>query len=302
MEPKKVVLVIGNGFDLDLGFKTKYSDFAKSTEWKKMFAKEAGRSQHYSLLKYLNDRKDIDNWFDIEQALFEYAHIKTKDVWIHNLETDKREFLIICDTFRQYLENHIYSCGHSFSDSFSAKILRCFQRNSELRKIYTFNYTPLDLIVSNLGLLHPLEVVHIHGSTKEHNMILGFETNTNSSIIQGYDFLLKTNQASYHHTQMQYDMMDADEVVVFGHSLNMIDSVLFEDYLQNLTQPICKERRLTIITSDYISQQLILYNIRQMQVSVPKLFSYARLEFIWTSKMTKIMKEGAERLLKRIEI
>lgn len=50
MEPQKVVLVMGNGFDLDLGFKTKYSDFAKSKEWQEMYAKHANESSHFSLL------------------------------------------------------------------------------------------------------------------------------------------------------------------------------------------------------------------------------------------------------------
>ena len=31
---KKKVFIIGNGFDLDLGWKTRYSDFAKSSFWR----------------------------------------------------------------------------------------------------------------------------------------------------------------------------------------------------------------------------------------------------------------------------
>lgn len=30
IEPKKIVLIIGNGFDLDLGLKTSYKDFWES--------------------------------------------------------------------------------------------------------------------------------------------------------------------------------------------------------------------------------------------------------------------------------
>lgn len=30
----KRLLIIGNGFDIDLGLKTRYSDFSKSNNWK----------------------------------------------------------------------------------------------------------------------------------------------------------------------------------------------------------------------------------------------------------------------------
>jgi hypothetical protein len=52
----RVVLIIGNGFDLELGFKTRYSDFAKSEEWNRMYEENVKKSNCYSLVKYLNDK------------------------------------------------------------------------------------------------------------------------------------------------------------------------------------------------------------------------------------------------------
>lgn len=43
-------LVIGNGFDLDLGMNTRYSDFAKSEYW----PKDVSSSSH-NLQQYLNE-------------------------------------------------------------------------------------------------------------------------------------------------------------------------------------------------------------------------------------------------------
>lgn len=302
--PSKAVLIIGNGFDLDLGLKTKYSDFAASEEWEEMYAKESIRSTSYSLLKYLNDRKDTDNWFDIEQALLEYAHIKTKSVWSHDVKTDQREYRILCKTLVQYLDKHINSQNRNLSNTFAAEVLRCFQYNSELRKIYTSNFTPLDLFIRVIPLLHPVPFTYIHGSIKDHNIIVGFETNHLESIIPDYSFLLKSNHPSYQHTQMHQDMIDADEVIIFGHSLNRIDSVLFEDYFRELTIKNDINRRLTIITKDESSRQNILMNIRNMGISVPKLYSRAKLEFILTEQRKE--KEKYEKhfvpLLQRIEI
>ena len=302
--PSKAVLIIGNGFDLDLGLKTKYSDFAASEEWEDMYAKESIRSTSYSLLKYLNDRKDTDNWFDIEQALLEYAHIKTKSVWSHDVKTDQHEYRILCKTLVQYLDKHINSQNRNLSNTFAAEVLRCFQYNSELRKIYTSNFTPLDLFIRVIPLLHPVPFTYIHGSIKDHNIIVGFETNHLESIIPDYSFLLKSNHPSYQHTQMHQDMIDADEVIIFGHSLNRIDSVLFEDYFRELTIKNDINRRLTIITKDESSRQNILMNIRNMGISVPKLYSRAKLEFILTEQRKE--KEKYEKhfvpLLQRIEI
>ena len=51
------ILIIGNGFDLDLGLKTKYSDFAKSDFWPKAAVERS------FLCQYLNQKKDKDEWF-----------------------------------------------------------------------------------------------------------------------------------------------------------------------------------------------------------------------------------------------
>ena len=50
-----ITLVIGNGFDLDLGMNTRYSDFAKSEYWPKDVS-----SSSFNLKQYLNERKEMD--------------------------------------------------------------------------------------------------------------------------------------------------------------------------------------------------------------------------------------------------
>ena len=64
-------LVIGNGFDLDLGMNTRYSDFAKSEYWPKDIS-----SSSHNLQQYLNERKDMDCWFDLKQCLLDYCKPK----------------------------------------------------------------------------------------------------------------------------------------------------------------------------------------------------------------------------------
>lgn len=41
---QKKLLILGNGFDIDLGMKTKYSDFAKSHYWDDLMKMSMGES------------------------------------------------------------------------------------------------------------------------------------------------------------------------------------------------------------------------------------------------------------------
>ena len=62
MEQNKIpnrLLIIGNGFDLDLGRKTRYSDFAKSEFWPKDLDSD--------LYEHLNQKSKIERWFHLER-------------------------------------------------------------------------------------------------------------------------------------------------------------------------------------------------------------------------------------------
>lgn len=52
----KKILIIGNGFDIDLGLRTRYSDFAKSNIWEKLMGNTHGFDQ--DLLAALRKAKE----------------------------------------------------------------------------------------------------------------------------------------------------------------------------------------------------------------------------------------------------
>ena len=64
--PKRL-LIIGNGFDIDLGLRTRYSDFAKSNFWEKLMRNTHGFDQ--DLLAALREAKEKEAWFDIEKTM-----------------------------------------------------------------------------------------------------------------------------------------------------------------------------------------------------------------------------------------
>ena len=67
-EIRKIVLVLGNGFDLNLGLKTSYKDF-----WESEFCPN---DYPAPLIKHLNERWDDDleavRWYDLENELMNY--------------------------------------------------------------------------------------------------------------------------------------------------------------------------------------------------------------------------------------
>lgn len=67
-EPRKIVLILGNGFDLDLGLKTSYKDFWESEYCPKNYPAP--------LIHHLNqcwtDNLNAVKWYDLENELLEY--------------------------------------------------------------------------------------------------------------------------------------------------------------------------------------------------------------------------------------
>ena len=63
-----------------------------------------------------------------------------------------------------------------------------------------------------------------------------------------YDFLKKTNQPAYKPTNILRDLINADEVVIFGHSLNKIDSMYYKKFFEVCSGEDWKRERKRHIT------------------------------------------------------
>ena len=118
----KKVLVVGNGFDLDLKLKTRYLDFAKSDEWKELYSQETMVKQS-PLLQFLYGKSFIDKWYDIERALYEYSLIKSDGTYPTEVEKDRKGYHAICDSLCKYLKNHVYNSSHPISDTAAGQLL-----------------------------------------------------------------------------------------------------------------------------------------------------------------------------------
>ena len=146
------LLIIGNGFDLDLGLNTRYSDFASSKYWP-FHGKICG------LGGYLNRHKKSDKWFDLETSMARYCSKPFSRLLPNSLrdkmeQYDKRDDQTLVNSLNDYLASEFERVdkGHLFRNkSIAASLLKAICTTLVPGTIYTFNYTDLKAIASTLG-------------------------------------------------------------------------------------------------------------------------------------------------------
>lgn len=235
----KSVLILGNGFDLDLGLNTNYEDFVKSSYW------PFGKSSYYeenTLPCFLNDHLgEIGTWYDLEEALAKFA---TQCVHSENylIDRDKTYFKILNQKLKEYLQSQEDSFvemmngdNHTKRKSPAHYVLETFLKK-EVRSIYTFNYTNLYKIAQKLILGFEDEYTHIHGSLAKNNIILG--TGDQRNLDDKYFEFYKSANPHYKSNDLVEDLNSADEVYIFGHSLGLNDHDYFSEFFKKASSEV----------------------------------------------------------------
>lgn len=317
------LLVIGNGFDLNLGLPTTYRNFVESCIFKKMYVKRmqekrAKGNTRPSLIDYLYGKKFYERWYDIEQALLEYVSKRPDGSFVNNVEEDKKDYELVCESLIEYLKS-LFKTGNDLKQSKmmegtpAGQLLKSISHYRNI--IYSFNYTPIHLIINAVYGNSALDPIRIHGEIKEETLfkgnvkdnaiILGIETNDMNAIAPGYSFLIKSNNPVYKSSSIASDLQETRNVIFFGLSLNYMDFGYFDEYFKALTTNKEAKRSLTIITKDDTSRREILDNLRNKGISVREMFTHADIKIILTDDIdNKGTKSAAffEELLEKVEL
>ena len=285
------VLIVGNGFDLNLGLKTSYEDFFKSD----FFPKDAGNTKlvemcldpeggfeppltEVSVFDYLRGYKNLHNWCDIERALGELPGLlKQKEK--HGIYISKDSFDQLHIAFADYLRS-VLDEGYQNLDPgrFAYRLAQALDLDDLV--VYNFNYTDsLERINPDYKEL----VTYVHGSLADDSIIFGVEDNL--EVQKQYDFFLKSFSPFYRSHKIKQDLKNSRDIIFFGHSLSKADYHYFEDLFQNLTDngKDLGERNVTIFTKNEKSRREILWQIRKMnQNKTDVLFGNCELRIFMT--------------------
>lgn len=226
------IVIIGNGFDLNLGLKTRYSDFINSGHFQQ-------NKEDNMLFQYL-DTQNVEKkgWIDAEIELKNYTKLKPEKYY--------DEFIELNNSLKQYLkdaadpESDIYKEIYK-KDSEAKKFLNMVAGLNFL--IFNFNYTRtcedlfFHLYHGNDTLYQDAikRIIHVHGSLENNDIIFGIEDK--SYIDEEYIFLKKSVNPNFCNLDIEKIMQKSTKnVAFFGYSLGITDYTYFKDFFRSLSQ------------------------------------------------------------------
>lgn len=297
------VFIIGNGFDLDLGLPTKYSDFAKSEYWpitesennsmKEGNNKDAHTIKVLSLEDAIEKAKNRETWFDLEGELLEYSkqrdEIKHKLYVLSNRESPNnvKKSVDFLNKLRNLLNEYILNVQNKHEICLECKasdVFKAIVGNGYFESIYSFNYTDLNAIAKKLGLANEIKYTHLHGSVLDKSIILGVDE---TKLRKGYEIFHKSSSRYYRSHDLYNALSAAKEVVIFGLSFGSIDYSYFDRFFRQISEgeSITDEAKqyITIFTKDDNSRLSIVSNLRNMGINIQRLYAQSHFQIICTS-------------------
>lgn len=285
----KGVLIIGNGFDLDLGLKSSYSDFAKSQLWIDNIDAKKNEYSSDGLMKSLFNAKNKENWFDIEQTMLDYVldlmelYDKTNYEFDSN-DKDKEVYTLVCQLLKQYLRQESESVSIK-KESIAVKVLNNICESNIFSAIYSFNYTDIQNLFRKQGIGIFPQTYHVHGSLLDgDDIILGVECE-DKILPKEYTFLYKTSSDYYCSNNIYESLRQADDVVFFGHSIDGMDFKYFRKFFETVSSENAdgyKRKYIRIFTGNHESKLDIEYNLRKNGIDPFDLYRLNDIDFIYT--------------------
>lgn len=333
-KPHTLVAVIGNGFDLDLGLDTRYSDFFKSQYFQDKVDQEQVKrlydysvcenviynmnipKQSHSILNLLACKQSIvssENWFDLETELAiiaqrDISKEEQKDLKLiseldlvrkekfEKLNVDSKSFVLLEQLLSDYIKTQ-YSLPLK-KESYAYKLFSIInEHNNHTVYVDNFNYTDWDKLFPG----NQLQVQYIHGTVTDESNILGIHDEV--EVKPMYDYFIKTHSPKFRSNHISQHLEEADEVVFFGHSFGDTDfhyfSKLFERQVD--TERAKQNMIIRIFTFDENSRRNILWKLRTMtNKKVDYLFQNCDFELYRTAQDKDRIQEYFEQLRGRL--
>lgn len=285
-----IALIIGNGFDLDMGLPSSYSDFIRSIEWNdavsgfNIFLQQKDYQEH-SLIGQLQMASQDSQWFDIEKEIHQFI-VSHPDNTERDVRDIKREFEVIKKALARYLKR--------ISDTFKAdenkvafQLLFALQQSPLSNVEIYFNYTTPHayLKIPMYDDIGKRTFAFVHGSLKDNDIVLGCDLQEGEQVNRQLSFMYKYNMLNKAN-HVARNILEAKEIIFFGHSINEMDFGYFKEFFKAASASPNPIRHLTIVTYNDESERNIKDNIRNQGISVTDLYSNLwTFDIIHTSKL-----------------
>ena len=191
----------------------------------------------------------------------------------------RRSLQLIKEGLCKYLKSLGPLNASKLSTKVSFNILKSISRELDADssvEIFSFNYTHFP----DLGIRLDVPVRYMHGSCESGKIVVG--TRDDLSIEKDYDFLQKAMDPYFRPPRLVNSLKEADEVIVFGHSLGENDKQYFTPFFKHASSfDGQKSKYITIFTYDQTSEDDIKRSLNKMtDGNLSVLFSNNDLEFI----------------------
>ena len=278
-------IVIGNGFDLDLGWKTSYEDFYNAHKGWRMH-----KNERDDLFQYVISHA-AENWYDFEKTIYDYVIRKSKDgEEDYIIERDINDFRNFKKQLKTFLSER--SSEPIRKDSFALELIEayiniCKRYNtswSEFVKLFSFNYTPLKNVAHSIDPEFDFNYIPVHGTIENDNIIFGVHNDINIS--RPYRDVQKSMDDKYESHGIVSTLMGANLIIFFGLSMGFIDAVYFKDVLEHVskvTNANVRNKEIVFVTRDAGTFKDIKNNLQDMNLDTQVLFNTNTLQYIFTS-------------------
>ena len=117
-------------------------------------------------------------------------------------------------------------------------------------------------------------------ANKDSNIIIGTK---DYKISPEYDFIQKSFDPQFNPPTLGVDLLLADDITIFGHSLGVNDSQYFKPFFEQQSQMTAKKKTITIFTKDEKSEMQIKRALQEMtNWNLSALYSMNNLQIIKT--------------------
>lgn len=238
----KHIIIIGNGFDLSLGYKTSFKDFTTYSKAYKNAVRYDILNKHRTIFSELEEKSYIENWIDFEFELGQIAN--DPDVSFNLIEFQK---------FKTLLKNYLKSIqfGQVDFSTGAYEFMDAVYKYGQEYLIINFNYTNTveDVLksITNSPTLNPnIKIVNIHGSLSFDEIIIGVDDNL--KLAKKDIFLRKAYSKLYTRIDLESELKQAKNVFIFGHSLGITDHPRLKPLIDDILNRTSQYPRNLVIT------------------------------------------------------